>query len=82
TSSKPTEYIEISDEDDEPMMKISKSESVEDNEKRNTMTKGTYQSESLKKGPNGNQKNELECPECKYRSTSVGALCAHLKLKH
>ncbi|GMR43784.1 hypothetical protein PMAYCL1PPCAC_13979, partial [Pristionchus mayeri] len=75
TSCKSKEYIEISDEDDEPLMKISKSESVESDEKTTSSAKGSSQSESVKRGPNDNQKNELECPECEANIPCIYPQC-------
>ncbi|GMR31002.1 hypothetical protein PMAYCL1PPCAC_01197, partial [Pristionchus mayeri] len=77
-----TENLGYSDEDEEPLMKISKSESAESNNKRRSSTKGSSHSDSMKKNPNENQKNDLKCPECKYRSPAVGGWITHLKVKH
>ncbi|GMR50334.1 hypothetical protein PMAYCL1PPCAC_20529, partial [Pristionchus mayeri] len=80
TSSKSAVYLGYSDEDEEPLMKIPKSES-EGNEKSSS-GKGSSNSHSSKKEHNGNQKNELECPECQYRSMSVNSWLDHLRRSH
>ncbi|GMR43797.1 hypothetical protein PMAYCL1PPCAC_13992 [Pristionchus mayeri] len=81
-ASKPTESLEIFDKDDEPFMKIPKSEAAEGTEKRTSSTKESSQSESVMEGHNSNQKNQLPCPECEYHLSRVGSWVAHLKLKH
>ncbi|GMR43727.1 hypothetical protein PMAYCL1PPCAC_13922, partial [Pristionchus mayeri] len=81
-STKCNESTKDSDREVGPSLKKRKSESVEGNKRRSSSTKGSSQSESVKRGQNNNQKNELECPECEFRSLTVGAWIMHLKLKH
>ncbi|GMR43782.1 hypothetical protein PMAYCL1PPCAC_13977, partial [Pristionchus mayeri] len=70
------------DSEDEPMIKKSKKEPVENEGKRRASIKGSSQSETVQKDHEHKQKSDLQCFECEYRSRSVMAWKAHLRIKH
>ncbi|GMR44032.1 hypothetical protein PMAYCL1PPCAC_14228, partial [Pristionchus mayeri] len=81
-----TESGEESDGEVGPIAKKGRSESAEKNKERRSSSKGECQSKTMKKGKeeNGNsiERNELKCPECEYRSMSIGSWTEHLRIKH
>ncbi|GMR31300.1 hypothetical protein PMAYCL1PPCAC_01496, partial [Pristionchus mayeri] len=87
-----TDSTEESDGENEPSLKKIKSEPVENKNKvvlhkRRLSNKGKSQTKIVKMNKehskeNETEKNELECPECEYRSRSVYSWWRHLKEKH
>ncbi|GMR43597.1 hypothetical protein PMAYCL1PPCAC_13792 [Pristionchus mayeri] len=89
---KSVDSMEESDGEDERIVKKRRSESVDSSGKvtpqdRRTSSKGASHSKSVKMNneesmENEMEKNELKCPECKYRSRYICGWIEHLRRSH
>ncbi|GMR44101.1 hypothetical protein PMAYCL1PPCAC_14296, partial [Pristionchus mayeri] len=84
-SVKYADSMEESDKDDEPTLKKVKSEATEIGpKKRRSSAKGNSQSKTVQMSSKdtNSDKNDLECPECNFRSKSVSTWQTHLRINH